>query len=458
MRRRERGLTRSPASGAFLLLVTLLLASPALGQFDSGSTGENGSFPPIAIPEGTTEITIALAAVGGGDNVAFSGGSEPLATARLPATPADGFADGVLRFSSFELPADVTLRFSPHPANPPVTILCQGDVVVRGTISLNGENGGGAGTGGGGAPGPGGFRGGSGGTTTASGGAGLGPGGGAPGTVLGATGGGAGFALAGTLAESDDGSRCPQCGAPYGTNFLRPLIGGSGGGGGYISSGGSVPGATGGGGGGAIAVASSTRILVEGRIEARGGNAGINGSGGGGGGGGSGGAIRLTAPILEGTNQSLDTSRGEGAPRVNGPFGGAGSRGRIRLESFRSSLPCPITGVCTVGVPGPVLAASLATLVIESVEGEAVTSTPSGSLGGVDVAVPAPGSIAVGLRATGLLPGRTITLLVKPENGTPFTVTSPGLVGTTEDSSISVNVDLPGSGTYFLEATASVGS
>jgi hypothetical protein len=102
-----------------------------------------------------------------------------------------------------------------------------------------------------------------------------------------------------------------RSGATYGNPLLVPLIGGSGGGG---SSG--QPGGGGGGGGGAIMIASNTRILVSGTIEAKGGRESTFFNGG------SGGAIRLVSMKVEGTG-TLDVR----------PTSQGGS-GRIRVDTI----------------------------------------------------------------------------------------------------------------------------
>jgi hypothetical protein len=86
----------------------------------------------------------------------------------------------------------------------------------------------------------------------------------------------------------------------YGNVLIVPLIGGSGAAG-FNGN----PGAGGGGGGGAILIASNTRIIVNGSINARGGYGPY--------GGGSGGAIRLVAPVGGGNGYLRADSAGSGA-------------------------------------------------------------------------------------------------------------------------------------------------
>lgn len=96
----------------------------------------------------------------------------------------------------------------------------------------------------------------------------------------------------------------------YGGNqFVIPLVGGSGGGGEYNGSNNGVLGAGGGAGGGALMIASTTRIVVNGTINANGGNQGqavfrCNS-------GGSGEAIRLVSNAI--SRSGTLTAHGGGA-------------------------------------------------------------------------------------------------------------------------------------------------
>ncbi len=227
--------------------------------------------------------------------------------------------DGRLHFASLTVNSGVTVRFIRNTNNTPVFILSQGDVIINGTINVDGgtrtENTGGLG-------GPGGFDGGKPGFgAEVPPGDGYGPGGSHAGT--GSCSAFTTTALGGSYGSKGNGDSGPT----YGNSLLIPMIGGSGGGGvaNNVNGGG-------GGGGGAIMIASSTRISVSGSILARGGGAGgcING--------GSGGAIRLVAFKVEGGG-SLNTGGG----------GGAGN-GRVRIDTvIRTGISFSITGVSTVG-------------------------------------------------------------------------------------------------------------
>lgn len=214
--------------------------------------------------------------------------------------------DGRLHYTTVNVAPGATLRFGRNALNTPVYLLAQGDVVINGTVDVQGNQApgnppiGGSG-------GPGGFDGGKPGFGEIPPGPGYGPGGGAAGEA----GGSATSAGGGTYSARSGSGGSLGHGQVYGSALLIPLVGGSGGGGDTGS-----PGSGGGGGGGAILIASSSKIAITGRIDARGGTwRGTSHNGG------SGGAIRLLAPRVEGAG-ILDVT----AP---GPGGGLG---RIRVD------------------------------------------------------------------------------------------------------------------------------
>src|SRR3990172_3704336 len=189
---------------AFTIVLTAITVGGghAIAQtFSSGSTGADGAFNP------TINTTLAL-------------------------TP-----NGVFNFTTINIPAGVTVAFTRNATNTPVTLLASGNVVIAGSVNLNGAGGGNP-TGGtgispnGGLGGPGGFNGGDGadGIATTTGGTGLGPGGGAGGAVYlesfngyttGGGGGGGSFGNTGT-----PNPRRPEmtAGPTYGMGTLLPLI------------------------------------------------------------------------------------------------------------------------------------------------------------------------------------------------------------------------------------------
>lgn len=376
------------------VIVVVLGAAPAFPQtFSSGSTGALGAFNP------TANTTVALP------------------------------ADGVLNYTTVTIPAGVTVTFAKNAANTPVTMLATGDVTIHGIISVKGSDGATDSTVGpmvnpGGAGGPGGFGGGDGGARSGAAGpsGGLGPGGG------GLT-----------------GDRAGTYGTPTTFVALIPLFGGSGGGGGNGDA--SFSGQSGGGGGGAIVIASSTKIIVNGTITARGGvqptcffggDARFAGAG-------SGGAIRLVAPQLLGTG-SVDASGGFHcfASSSAGP-------GRIRLEAFTTfggtSTPVPSLSPA----PGPVTAAStpalvnLPTLTFASIGGVAPPVTPTAAYATPDVAL-ASGTtnpVTVTLAAANTPIGTVFTVKLIPQFVAPSSVNSTASTGTFANSTATANVNFP---------------
>ena len=252
--------------------------------------------------------------------------------------------DGKLHFSSLTVDTGATLRFNRNPRNTPVFILSQSEVVINGTINLDGAaqiaNAGGRG-------GPGGFDGGKPGFgPEVPPGHGYGPGGGHGGpdncTDSATTAVGAGH---GTRRSGFSGSL-------YGNSLLIPLVGGSGGGG--VAS---NPNGGGGGGGGAVMIAANNRVAVNGSILARGGNGGgcING--------GSGGAIRLVSFKVE----------GGGSLNANG--GGNAGNGRVRIDTvIRTALNFSITGVSSIGGNLLVFPPEVPTLTVTEAAGNTVTN------------------------------------------------------------------------------------
>ena len=185
MRRRARGVKLS----SIIFCVTVLVAGlPAGGraQVNSGSNGSDGAFNPTAA---STVINMAT------------------------------HPNGIYQYTSVNIPSGVTVTFTPNANNTPVVWLVQSNVVINGSVYLDGQPGS---TWAAGVGGPGGYRGGNAGLNATSG---QGPGGGGVGTG-GKYGGNASYGTLGVI-NSNVGSS----GSIYGNNFLIPLLGGSGGGG-----------------------------------------------------------------------------------------------------------------------------------------------------------------------------------------------------------------------------------
>jgi hypothetical protein len=394
MRRRAGGVKLS----SIIFCATVLVAGlPAGGraQVNTGSNGSDGAFHP------TTSININMA-------------SRP---------------SGIYQYTSVNIPSGVIVTFTPNTNNTPVVWLMQGDVVISGTVSLDGQLGTDlvAGVGG-----PGGYRGGNAGANATSG---QGPGGGGVG-IGGKDGGNASY---GTLGPSS--STCGSPGSIYGNNFLIPLMGGSGGGG-------FTRGLGGGGGGGAILIASSGTIQLNGLISAEG--SGVSSSGGGNyQGGGSGGAVRLVASTINGAG-FINTS------------GGGGGNGRVRFDTYLNSFAGSVNyavfsqGSQFVVVP---MAGSGTQLTITSVGGVPVSASPTGILARPDAVLSALQSnpISIVVQCSSIPLNTQITVTVTPVNGPPVTVTGYNTTGTQSSSTATVSITMPRGG-GFISASAATGS
>ena len=202
----------------------------------------------------------------------------------------------VFRYSSVNIPADVTVTFINHPANPPVVWLVDGPVTIDGIVDVKSGDFDGLNFS---IPGPGGFRGA--GTNSSMGG--LGPGGGDAG---------------GSVASFGTGPKT------YGNSRCLPLIGGSGGGG-YVA-----PGWPSLAGAGAILIAATDTISIAGGIDASvdccSGRA-------------TGGAIRLVCNRLDGNGWLLAAAAD-------------GNDGRIRIEANEVAFGDVGDPVASFGLPG----------------------------------------------------------------------------------------------------------
>jgi hypothetical protein len=215
--------------------------------------------------------------------------------------------DGVLNYTTIDIPPGVTISFNANASNTPVFMAATGLVVIDGIVEVSAGH---FST----AAGPGGGAGGLAGSGASAGSDGSGP---APGegglgsTGLGNAGGGGGMASPGLVATSRSGG-APAAGGPAISPIpLLPDIaggGGSGGGGGggrnqCIGGCVALTGGVGGGGGGGLQVATPDDLILNGSIRANGGHGGwafanILGHAGPGGGG-SGGYIELYANRIE---------------------------------------------------------------------------------------------------------------------------------------------------------------
>jgi len=121
---RQHSTTKRGLALAGFIVSLLLVVVPVSAQnsFNSGSTGADGAFAP--------------------------------ATTQSIAVP----DSGVFNFTTVNIPANVTITFTRNATNKPLTIRASGDVVITGTINIDGKPGNSNGNGGLG--GPGGFNGG----------------------------------------------------------------------------------------------------------------------------------------------------------------------------------------------------------------------------------------------------------------------------------------------------------
>jgi hypothetical protein len=405
-----------PRSLGLVGMLCLVVAAP-VSAFDSGSSGVNGAFSP------TSDTSIVLP------------------------------QDGILNFSTLNIPAGVTVRISSNTANTPAYILVQGDAVIDGVIDISGVDGTSV------ASSPaGGFAGGL--PQDGLGGNGQGPGAGRGGPNNSSGGNGASY---GTIGAPGSSNSFANLAPVYGSTTVQPLLGGSGGG--ASANSGTTPGHRGGSGGGAMLLAVGGTLTLTGSILANGGKgASYTGSGSGsyGGGGGSGGGVRLIASTLVGSG-SVDISGGVPGSGSSGRNGGTGGIGRARFEAdafnFSGSV---IPNLVATSAPLPVFASNLPSIRITSVGGSNVPANP---IGENDVILPSSiiSPVTVEFAATDVPLGSIVELTISPVTGASSTVISSGLSGTIASSTDSVLADLPQGASILLASvsfavTAQVGA
>lgn len=386
-----------------LIGIALLLWSTAAYAYTSGSTGADGPFSPTA----NTVVT-------------------------LP-------SNGVLNYTTINIPSGVTVTFQKNAANTPVYLLATGNVTIDGTISVNGGNATTTDTGKGG---PGGFDGAYGGGYLTTGGKGLGPGGGNPGRNVGNEGGGAGGGGFGFNGNNGTAGNWGIGGSFYGNVKLLPIIGGSGGGGGGGRN--DRDGKPGSGGAGAIVIASSGTITVNGSITANGGSCAWDWPGGG---GGSGGAIKLAATTVAG-NGSISAVYGTG-----GNWGGNGGLGRIRIEAENNYRTVSTNPAYSYGLPGNIFVSNTPSLTITSIGGTAPPASPTANYNQPDILLPSTTTnpVTINLSAANIPVATTVKVWIIPQYGDGTSVNT-GLTGTDQSSTGTANVNL--STTYSNIVTA----
>jgi hypothetical protein len=320
--------------------------------------------------------------------------------------------NGIYQYTTVNIPSGVTVTFIPNANNSPVTWLVQSNVVINGTVDVSGQT---ANSAIGVAGGPGGWAGGNGGSADSSG---QGPGGGSGGA-------------SGTF--------------NYGNSFLLPLLGGSGGGG-WFCSGGS-------GGGGAILMAANQSIILNGTINASGGNGyhvdscSLGGSG-------SGGGVRLVALNFSGTGSIAAAGGGN-------DYGVNGGSGRIRIDAFQNNFGGQINGVFTQGFQPIIIPAAGqgVQLSIASVAGASVSASPNGQVASPDAIIPGQQAnpISIVVNCSNLPLNTPITVTVKqPANGSSVSAISYNTTGTLASSTATVSIVMPrGGGIIYATAATS---
>jgi len=483
----------SLTAAALTMLVAMLVtvsAVPAAAQFNSGSTGVNGAFPPVppgangnpgAIPSDGYFIiwNVKTGLVRYCNVYSLTGtvseqcdvASTTNVTAQIQGIPQGGVADGVYNFTDFTLsPLSGQRWLVPvgYSSNVPLTILSQGDITI-GSPGTNvrfmmrgwdGKQQAGSVAGFstvGGRGGPGAFDGGAsgnGGTTPSNGNAGFGPSGGAGGPLT-------GNPVAQTYGLSATAS-------PLNPS-LTPLSGGSGGGGaagiagGYLGCENAVAGyggGSGGGGGGGLLLAATGRVTLSSSavIEAQGGNGGQNPGTGCRlyGGGGAGGSIRIVAAEFTGSGAILVG----GGSRLDGTFRASGGFVRIEtaLNTFTGSIDSAAGGSFLSFATAP-LPVTAPTLRITALNGVNAPSIPTASLSIPDItfqqSIETPVTLEVS--ASNVPLGTAVQIKVVPATGQPTTATTSGLGGSVANSTAQASVTLPpGAGIVTASATFTV--
>ncbi|MCC5806718.1 MAG: hypothetical protein JJU00_10365 [Opitutales bacterium] len=420
-------------SGIFFGLAVFAVALPAALVIPSD--GSDGAFEPT----GNVVIDLSEAVTGSWDTPGTGTGVyDPEQWAV------------VFKFTSVNIPSGVTVTFLNHPSRAPVIWLAEGDVVIEGTVALDGA----AGHGGNSLrsfaePGPGGFRGGRGSDAQTVGAGGMGPGGSSYGPNNShASSGGSYGTVGGTATTSWGGNTPGEPGQTYGNAGVFPLIGGSG----AAGSANGEFGKGGGAGGGAILIATPGSLLLNGQIRANGGSGSSFGGPGGAtraSGGGSGGGIRVIADSISGSGL-LRALGGANPVAGAGTQGGQGGVGRIRVEAFTNELIDTGNPAFSLGVPEdpPRIFRDPSTPAIRSVSlaGASVSEDPRSELSfpNTDLTLPEAGPVTLLIEAEHVPLDSEVRVRVVRRTGadTDFLAVHTG--GTFEASTWSAEVDVAG--------------
>ena len=325
---------------------------------------------------------------------------------------------GIFNFTTINVAAGSTLKFTENKYHGAVYFLASGDVTISGALDLTGDSSYGPITFSSqripNAAGSGGFSGGIGGFGGNPPFPGNGPGGGAAGTS------GGGYSVYG------------QGGSNTSNQFLVPIIGGSGGGGEFND------GTIGGAGGGALLIASSTTITVNGYIYGSGGS-GSNG------GGGAGGAVRLVANSIGGPGRVYVAGGSSNA------YGGG--NGLARFESNDLS-GVAVIGPTTRSTPFALNLPTTASpsIKVTSINGQPINSNPFSF---PDITINSSSQVPIVIQATNVpVATAVVTILVFSETGPDQTITIGPLQGTDASSTATTNITYPPGGSRgYVKAT-----
>jgi hypothetical protein len=332
---------------------------------------------------------------------------------------------GIFNFTTINVAAGSTLKFTENKYHGPVYFLASGDVTIAGTMDLSGDNSYGAisltdqripn------AAGSGGFSGGIGGLGSNN----------AP-----LPGNGPGGGAAGSSAAPSPGYG--QGGTNISNQYLVPLIGGSGGGGGLIN------GAVGGAGGGALLIASSTTITVNGTINALGGNSGNCGGYASGAGGG--GAVRLVANTITGVGSVIVVGQGGCG------YGSQSGSGLARIETNNGGLN--VNGPTTQSIP---FALNLPTTGAPSVKITSINGQPYSSIfpSFPDSTINTNSAVPIVVQATNVpIATAVVKIYIFSETGPDQVIPIGPLTGSDASSTATTNITYPPGGTRgYVKAT-----
>ncbi len=400
-----RELVRGPRCAVVLALI---VATPVQADINIPSDGSDGA---LNITQ-NTEIDLSLAVTGQWNDSNAANAGKGVYDPNQWAV--------VFKYSSVNVGPGATVTFKNHPSHAPVVWLVGGDIVISGTVSVDGRGYNTSNPLSPNEPGPGGFRGGAI-SPLSTGKGGYGPDGGRPIDNFGG--------------ENSYGG---NYGVSYGNPDLAPLIGGSGASGipgGYLGRGAGASGA------GALLIATSKSVLIEGQIRALGGYT-IDSRG------------ALGAQVSKGGDGAIrivgDTIQGGG--QIN-----AGS-GRIRTEANSLSARLTLTPN-TIGVPPglnpqiwPIESAPRA--FIRSVHTAPVPNNPlAGVETATDLNIQTNGALKVTIETRNFPPNGAVTLRVIPKYGAFYDVAAGFANGGFSNATWSATTTLP-QGFCVLQAHA----